>query len=199
MTNKSEYRSAQYYSSRFQLQPHPEGGSYRETYRATKQCPLHNCKDSIEYVCMGETRPVCTGIYYMLSGMEFSAFHRIDSDEMWHYYDGNVNLVIHELNLTTKEYKRHELGRYSDEATFQCVVPAGSWFSAELLYSSNGYIPHSSAFALCGCTVSPGFTFKTFELAQREELLNEWNSKRGELQEYEMQDICKLIKRLTRK
>lgn len=189
--NKSGHQNAQYYTSKFQLQPHPEGGSYQETYRAVKQYPS---EDSITK----ETRPICTGIYYMLSGMEFSAFHRIDSDEMWHYYDGNVDLVVHELSLKTEEYKRHELGRYSDEATFQCVVPAGSWFSAELLYSSNSSIPHSSAFALCGCTVSPGFTFKTFELAKREELLNEWNSKRGELLGYETQDICRLIKRLTK-
>lgn len=175
---------AELYRKKYQLANHPEGGYYTVTYNAPHRYPFAPPKIGApaSNSTIPNERPISTGIYYMLTNGDFSAFHRIDSDEMWHYYDGNVDVIVHELNPGNKQqpYTRHVLGKVSDDAHFQCVIPAGSWFAAELLSNSSdggdsnddgsgGQIEH---FALCGCTVSPGFMFESFEMAKRDELLS---------------------------
>ncbi len=126
------------------LQPHPEGGYFVETYRA----------DAPE----GE-RAASTGIYFLIEAGNVSNFHRIDADEMWHFYAGD-GLTVHMI-APDGTYDMHRLGT-GDGEVFQAVVPAGYWFGAEVSDGGN--------YALVGCTVAPGFEFSGFELADREAL-----------------------------
>lgn len=151
--------------------PHPEGGWYKETYRSATSIP----KESLDG--FDGDRSCATGIYFLLTKENFSAFHRIKSDEMWHFYDGD-GLHIHEISQDGN-YIEHKLGldleKYEQP---QLVIAANSWFASEV--KPNG------DWCLVGCTVSPGFDFQDFELAQQESLF----------QEFPLQK--ELIKRLTR-
>jgi hypothetical protein len=134
------------------LAPHPEGGFYRETWRA----PL-----VLEGLPQGAPRAASTAIYFLLPSGAFSAFHRVAFDEVWHHYDGDP-VEIH----TIEEGGRHRvavLGRALDAGERpQLVVRAGTWQAAS---------PRGGRFALCGCTVAPGFDFADFELASRDDLV----------------------------
>jgi uncharacterized protein len=135
------------------LLPHPEGGYYKETYRSAV---------SSKFEGFESIRDVSTGIYFMLTKGNFSAFHKIKSDEMWHFYDGDpVSIFVIDEFDTLKEIK---LGLNIDKDELpQALVPANCWFASSLI--SGG------VYALVGCTVSPGFDFKDFELAKRDMLL----------------------------
>ncbi|OZI23917.1 hypothetical protein CAL26_10940 [Bordetella genomosp. 9] len=151
MANESD--EAQRLIDRLGLQPHPEGGYYRETYRAA---------ETVHRPTLAVQRSASTAIYYMLSGDAWSAWHRIRSDEVWHFYAGGA-LLVHVLDgqgaLTT-----HRLGNAVDDpdCVFQAVVPAGCWFAAERV--------RTDRHTLVGCTVAPGFEFSDFELADVERL-----------------------------
>lgn len=122
------------------LRPHPEGGWYGETFRAEAQ---------------DGGRPSSTAIYYLLEADQVSAWHRVDADEVWHYYAGSP-LVLTLSPPDGVGAKSLHLG--SDLMAGQrpqAVVPAGWWQAAESL----------GAFSLVGCTVAPGFDFAGFELA----------------------------------
>lgn len=133
---------------RFDLQPHPEGGFFRETYR---------CSDQVKRTVSGETRSASTAIYYLLCDGAHSAWHRIRSDEIWHFYAGEP-LLVHVLDAAG-ELITHRLGNALTHpgTVFQAVVPAGLWFAAECA--------DPTTYALVGCTVAPGFEFDEFELA----------------------------------
>jgi uncharacterized protein len=131
---------------RLRLHPHPEGGYYRETFRA----PLK----------VGE-RDASTAIYFLLPGGAFSAFHRVSSDEVWHHYDGDP-IDLH-LIEPSGAYRLERLGHALESGEQpQVVIPAGVWQAAE---------PKGDRHALCGCTVAPGFDFKDFEMPARSVLL----------------------------
>ena len=136
---------------KYQLIAHPEGGYYRSTYRAELVLPASSLPSTF-----GGERPVSTAIYFLLEAGDFSAFHRIKSDECWHFYKGDP-LWIHCL-YPEGAYHRFTLGA-GDEADqhSQLVVPAGTWFASE---PASG-----SAYSFVGCTVSPGFDFADFEMA----------------------------------
>jgi len=140
---------AKYWIDRLDLQPHPEGGYFRETYRADRRVDVD-----------GLDRSASTAIYFLLERGEFSALHRIKSDEVWHFYDGSPLLISAILTDGTPSTWRLGLG---DDAVPQCVVPAGAWFGAELVDGGD--------FALVGCTVAPGFEFEDFEMGDRQDLL----------------------------
>ena len=139
-----------------QLAPHPEGGWFRETYRAAQQDAAG--------------RAASTLIYFLLLPGQVSKLHRIDADESWHLYLGGP-LLIHELDPATAAARTTVLGSALERAERpQHVVPAGCWFGAE---------PAPGApFALVGCAVAPGFEFDHFELAQRGQLLPRFESAR---------------------
>ncbi|MGZ3884838.1 MAG: cupin domain-containing protein [Bacteroidia bacterium] len=144
------------YINRLNLQPHPEGGYYRETYRSA---------GSIDVPGFSGKRHASTGIYFLLEENNFSAFHRIKSDELWHFYAGDALEVI-ELNLKG-ELKLTELGSdLKSGQQFQYMVPAGTWFGSR--------VKAGGAFSLVGCTVAPGFDFADFEMAKRDELLKQY-------------------------
>jgi uncharacterized protein len=123
------------------LEPHPEGGYYRETFRSTQQVTLSD----------GRVRTAGTAIYYLLPKGAFSVFHRISACEVWHHYDGGP-LLVHQLGVGTSRL---------DEKNPQVFVRAGAWQAAE---------PEDEA-ALCGCTVAPGFEFDDMEVARAADLL----------------------------
>ncbi len=137
---------------RLDLLPHPEGGYYRETYRAADAVTRGD----------GAQRSACTAIYYLLCDGAWSTWHRIRSDELWHFHAGGA-LLVHVL-APDGAYRRLRLGDAlkDPDAAFQAVVPAGSWFAAELA--------DPAGYALAGCTVAPGFEFSEFELADAAEL-----------------------------
>lgn len=135
------------------LQPHPEGGAFREVYRSA---------DLVAHPTAGEQRSAGTAIYFLLSGGEFSAFHEVASDETWHLYSGGP-LEIHTINQDGV-YSLHHLGMNLAEGQRpQLTIPAGVLQAAIL--------PAGVPFALCGCTVAPGFDFADFSMPPRADLL----------------------------
>ncbi|MFM0720430.1 cupin domain-containing protein [Paraburkholderia strydomiana] len=139
---------------RFDLKPHPEGGFFNETYRSAQRV--------IRDGGSTQNRSASTAIYYLLCDGAHSAWHRIRSDEVWHFYAGeplNVHVLDASGTLVT-----HKLGNALThrDAVFQAVVPAGLWFAAECA--------DPATFALVGCTVAPGFEFSEFEIADMDAL-----------------------------
>ncbi len=124
------------------LEPHPEGGHYRETFR---HLPAEG------------TRGAMTAIYYLLKSGERSHWHRVDAAEIWHWYAG-APMALH-LSPDGKTSHTRRLGPSigADERP-QIVVPEGCWQSAETL----------GAWTLAGCTVGPAFEFRGFELAAKD-------------------------------
>jgi predicted cupin superfamily sugar epimerase len=122
------------------LLPHPEGGHYLETYRSAPE--------------LGGLRPHGTAIYFLLRSGERSHWHRVDADEMWHYYAGApLELAVAAPGQAAVP---SVLGKdlTTDERP-QRLVPRGHWQAARSL----------GAWTLVGCTVSPAFEFSGFELA----------------------------------
>jgi predicted cupin superfamily sugar epimerase len=142
-----------------ELLPHPEGGFYRETYRAPGTIAAAALPGRF-----GGARAFSTAIYFLLRGDQFSALHRLRCDELWHFYVGAPLEVIEITGGGRLVVTRlgPELG--AGEVP-QAVVPAGHWFGARLAE------PRPDAFALVGCTVAPGFDFADFEMARRDDML----------------------------
>lgn len=123
------------------LEPHPEGGHFRETYRDPRTDV--------------DGRAVSTGIYFLLKAGEISRWHRVDAAEMWHWYAG----APLQLSIASEDPDGHcEIALGNDLAAGQrpqAVVPADAWQQARSL----------GAWTLVGCTVAPGFEFSGFEMA----------------------------------
>lgn len=138
----------------YELIPHPEGGYFRETYRAAGVIP-------------GTLRNFSTAILYLLARGDRSKLHRLSADEVWHFHLGGP-LLIHQI-FPDGALSVVTLGPDSAAGQrVQHVVPAGCWFGA---------IPApDSEFSLVGCTVAPGFDFRDFELGARDDLLAKFPS-----------------------
>jgi predicted cupin superfamily sugar epimerase len=138
---------ANYWVQHLQLHSHPEGGFYKEVYRSAKQVTRNP---------PGGLKHACSSIYYLLSGADFSGFHRIESDEIWYFHKGQP-LHIHVIDangmLTTHELSDQTSGN------LQVVVEANQWFAAEL--------PAAEGYALMSCAVAPGFDFSEFKMAKK--------------------------------
>jgi uncharacterized protein len=125
------------------LQPHPEGGHYRETFRDTRT--------------IDGRRSASTAIYYLLARGERSHWHRVDAIETWHWYAGDaLKLGIAQENGKA-EWSLLGNDLLSGQRP-QLIVPMNAWQSAEC----------TGAWTLVGCTVAPGFEFSGFELAPRD-------------------------------
>jgi predicted cupin superfamily sugar epimerase len=142
--------------TQFELIPHPEGGYYKETYRSAEIIT----QDALPARFPGD-RSFSTAIYFLLEKGDYSAFHRIKSDECWHFYAGNtLNIYVLHIN---GELEIIHLGNDLDKGErFQYIVPAGCWFASAPAEDSN--------FSFVGCTVAPGFNFADFEMAKANEL-----------------------------
>jgi predicted cupin superfamily sugar epimerase len=148
-------KNEQYYIEHLQLEQHPEGGYFKETYRAKENVINRN----------GESRSASTGIYFLITSDFFSAFHKIESDEMWHYHDG-APLAVYMITAGG-ELEILKIGKNIEKGEqLQGVVPAGCWFASKVT------VPN--AYSLVGCTVAPGFDFNDFILADRAVLTAEY-------------------------
>lgn len=150
--------SAVDYVEQLQLQPHPEGGYYSRTYQSEEKIPAAALPARF-----GADRVMSTAIYFLLGGTDYSAFHRIKSDELWHFYTGGgLHIyVIHpdgtgEILLLGSDMQQGY--------RFQQLVKAGCWFASKPA--------NETSFSLVGCTVAPGFDFADFEMAKEDKLLN---------------------------
>ncbi len=140
------------------LKLHPEGGYFRETYRSDHSIN----EDSLTSKYKGK-RNYSTCIYFLLTSDTFSAFHRIQQDEIWHFYSGSP-ILLHTIS-EIGTHSEYIIGNdFTKGQVPQLVVPGGHWFGAEVI-NPNDY-------SLVGCTVSPGFDFADFELATRQELIS---------------------------
>lgn len=145
------------------LLPHPEGGFYKETYRAPDVLPSAALAGLGAGRFAGD-RAASTAIYFLLREGEYSALHRIASDEVWHFYAGSPLTIV----VLHADGRREDLLLgldFAHGAAPQQVVPAGAWFGS---YVTGG------GFALVGCTVAPGFDFEDFELGTRSDLLEKF-------------------------
>ena len=125
------------------LRPHPEGGHYAELYRSGRR---------VEVLDRKVHRAAVTTIYFMLLAGEYSRWHRVVSDEVWHYHEGDaIELIL----FDDQGLRRMRLGPVSRETRPTIVVPAGTWQAAR----------STGAYTLGGCTVGPGFEFADFSLA----------------------------------
>lgn len=141
----------------FNMLPHPEGGFYKETYRSKELIS----KEALTGSFSGD-RNYSTAIYFLITEGNFSAFHRIKQDEIWHFYHGDA-LEVHVI-YPDGNYHCHKVSnKITSDDVPQLVVPAGSWFAST--------VEKGGKYAFVGCTVAPGFDFADFELAERETLL----------------------------
>lgn len=154
------------------LEPHPEGGFYREMFRDEGKIP----KSALPGRFKGD-RNYSTAIYYLLPQGTFSSLHRIPSDEVWHFYSGQSMTVV-EITPDGRVIKTVLGQNLAQGEKLQSVVKAGNWFGA---YPNAG-----TEYALVGCTVAPGFDFADFEKGDRTQLLKEFPQAR------------EVIERLTR-
>jgi uncharacterized protein len=146
--------------NRFQMVAHPEGGYYKQNYCSGEMIDAAHLPERF-----GGKRSFSTAIYFLLEGKQFSAFHRIKSDELWHFYYGNaLNIYVIHAN---GELEIIKLGNnpFNNES-FQAVVGAGCWFASQPI--------NEDGFSFVGCTVSPGFDFTDFELAKAGELVKQY-------------------------
>lgn len=149
-------KSAEYWIENLGLIAHPEGGFYKETYRSTENIPKEGLPSRFS-----DKRNFSTSIYFLLRSQDRSLFHRIKSDELWHFHQGSslTPYVLQEGNLQLEK-----LGTNPDAGeSLQIIIPANCWFGA--------HVNEENSFVLAGCTVAPGFDFNDFEMAAREDLL----------------------------
>jgi predicted cupin superfamily sugar epimerase len=126
------------------LQPHPEGGHYRETFRDSRG------------VDAGSGRAASTAIYFLLRAGEISRWHKVDAAEVWHWYAG-APLALSIADGGQRRDVRIGIDLAAGERP-QAVVPAGAWQQAQSL----------GTWTLVGCTVAPAFEFAGFEMAPPE-------------------------------
>jgi uncharacterized protein len=163
---------AGYWITKLDLKAHPEGGYFRQSYVSEVVIAQQALPDGFS-----GARPASTAIYFLLEGDNFSAFHRLRSDEMWHFYAGSA-LAVHVID-PAGGYSSIVLGNDPRAGqVFQALVKARCWFASHLA--------DWEGWALVGCTVAPGFDFEDFEMGKREELNARYPQHR------------EVIKRLTR-
>ncbi len=163
---------AKFWIDHLRLEPHLEGGFFRQTYVASEFIAQPHLPERYS-----GKRAFSTAIYFLLEYPDFSAFHRLQSDEVWHFYAGSALSI---WTITPEGDLSHTLlGPDPVQGhVFQAVIPAGHWLGAHL------HDPES--YALVGCTMAPGFDFADFELAQGQQLAQQFPQHRD------------LIERLTR-
>lgn len=142
--HRSVHPEAQRLIAAYHLQQHPEGGWYRETYRSAERVTTSR----------GTVRSATTSIYFLLTADTFSAFHRLSSDETWHFYRGDpVTIELIEAS------GRHESRALGAGDMLQTTIVAGTHFAA--------HVDAPDGYALVGCDVAPGFEFAEFQLTTR--------------------------------
>lgn len=147
-------KSSQSIIKHYSMSKHPEGGYYREMYRAEDKVSGQGF----------ENRSASTCIYFLLERFDKSKFHKIKQDEIWHFYFG-VPIVIHQISHLGI-YSKTVLGSSNEYFDFQAVIRKNTWMAATPI-DCLGY-------SLIGCTVAPGFEFADFEMADRDLLIKQY-------------------------
>jgi uncharacterized protein len=145
-------KDAIYWINKLNLKEHPEGGYFTQAY----------VSDVI--ITSSEHRGprfACTAIYYLLVEDQFSSFHTMKSDELWHFYDGS-SVTLHIIGIDGELYNVKLGKNIENDERFQAVVKSGTWFAAS--------VDDVTAYSLVGCTVSPGFDYQDWRLGDVEEL-----------------------------
>jgi len=161
--------------NRLRLERHPEGGYFRETYRSVQEFLTDSSNNAGPVY---HKRNCSTAIYYLLQENDFSAFHSVCSDEIWHFYSGD-SVLLHMLeneNVTTVCLGSNILNGEKPQYT----VPACTLFAAALNKKKSNH----HGYALCGCTVSPGFNYDDFYLPGRDELLAKYKGQADIITEF---------------
>lgn len=134
------------------LQPHPEGGHFREVFRAAGRVQPQDGRP---------LRSGLTSIHFLLARGDISRWHRVTSSEAWHYYEGDgLELLVAPPSL--EQVARIHLGRTGGDIRPSYTLPPGWWQAARPL----------GAYALCGCSVGPGFDFADFSFLRDDERLS---------------------------
>lgn len=146
--------------TKLELSPHPEGGYFKQTHASTINVSLQREAGSITKRAAG------TSIYYLLDQTDFSAFHRLKSEETWYHHSGG-ELIIHIIDAEGNLSQRL-LGDplQAMKAEPQTTIPPNVWFAAELV--------DKGQYCLAGCAVYPGFSFEDFEMGQTDSLVNNY-------------------------
>lgn len=155
---------------KLKLQAHPEGGYFRETYRSEGKISRDELSPAYS-----SSRNYSTCIYFMLTSETFSAFHKINQDEIWHFYEG-APIVLHTLSQEGKHQEFVIGNDFSEGQRPQLVVPGGNYFAAR--------VSGSDKHALVGCTVAPGFDFDDFVLPTRQELIHKFPQHENLIKEF---------------
>lgn len=134
---------AQQLITELQLQAHPEGGYYAEVFRSSQRVQRAD----------GQDRSALTTIIFLLTAGQLSQWHRVQADEVWHFYEG-APLELYIANAPEHQVHTHRLGSVGVDTLPVAVVPAQAWQAARSL----------GAYTLVGCTVAPGFEFADFTL-----------------------------------
>ena len=152
-------KTAETLITKLNLSKHPEGGWFKEVYRSDEIIKKNDLPSRFN----GD-RCFSTSIYYLLEGKIFSAFHKIKSDETWHFYSGSsLTLIIIDESGNLNEI---QIGNNTEkDEYFQYTVLQSCWFAAML--------NDQNSFALVGCTVSPGFDFNDYELGEKDILIKQ--------------------------
>lgn len=152
-----------YLFEKLKLEIHPEGGMFRETYRSGEFIP----REALPGRYSGR-RTFSTSIYYLVPEGVKSKFHRLKTDEVWHFYEGS-RLSMHVI-YPDGDYRKIYLGNNPEnDEHFQLMIPMGAWFGA---IAENGY-------TLAGCTTAPGFEFDDMEMAGRDDLIKKYPNLKG--------------------
>ncbi len=148
---------------RLRLKKHPEGGYFKQTYTADT---------IVNIVGYDKPRYISTAIYYMLVGGQFSALHRIKSDELWHHYTGG-SITLYTID--NGKLSKIKMGKRRGEVP-QVAIKANTWFAASL--------NDKKSYCLLGCTVSPGFDYSDLELGKRDQLIKMYPQHRAIIERY---------------
>ncbi|MFA6167709.1 MAG: cupin domain-containing protein [Gemmatimonadaceae bacterium] len=127
-----------------ELAPHPEGGFYRELFRSRRMVRTDDGRSE---------RWAATTIYYLLRGSDVNRWHRVASDEIWHWYEG-APIELHLLDAQVTRVRAEVLGPVGASSAPVRAVPAGCWQAVRC----------TGEYTLAGCTVAPGFEFSDFRL-----------------------------------
>jgi len=141
-------------AQRLGLLEHPEGGFYKETYRSTQSIEINR----------NRSRNISTAIYFLLENDNKSLFHRIQSDELWFFHQGESLEIVF---IKDGVLNTIILGNsFENGEVLQAIIPANTWFASG--------VTDLKGYSLVSCTVAPGFDFADFELAKRENLIQEF-------------------------
>jgi hypothetical protein len=161
-------RDVAFWIERLALRPHPEGGWFREIYRAP---------ESIDRTALPArydgARAFATAIYFLLASEDVSALHRLRSDEIWHFHTGSTLTIVTLDDAGTRGEIALGPGAARGEE-WQATVASGVWFGA--------MVTAPRSFALVSCTVAPGFEFADFEIGDRAALLRRYPQHRATIE-----------------